>query len=453
MATGNITKSAVDRLAGGWLWDSRVIGFGARRQVDGVYYYIRYRHGGRQRMISLGRHGSPWTPDTARNEARRLLGEVAGGIDPGAKARTDQPFGEAVERYLTARSRDLKPRSFVETQHHLRSHAKSLHRLGLGEIDRRTIAGLLGRIETGSGPIARNRVRSSLSAFFKWAITEGLLEANPVTGTATANEGGSRSRVLTDAELRLVWRSLGDDRYGDVVRLLILTGQRREEIGGLRWDEILAPQAHDPSSSDHGAIVFSPERTKNSQEHRLPLSRQARAIIDRQPRRNSSSFIFGSGLRGFVNWSNSKDALDSRIADEVGSGTMPPWRLHDLRRTMATRLGDLGVLPHVVEALLNHISGHKAGVAGIYNRATYTAEMREALQRWADYIEDLVGAEGAFHRLSGALGAEGAFEPKRVETDRDSRRQSQAGDSPSQPGAAPRPKTLRLVRVAPSEAG
>jgi integrase len=389
MATGNITKSAVDRLARGWLWDSRVIGFGARRQTDGVYYYIRYRHGGRQRMISLGRHGSPWTPDTARNEARRLLGEVAGGIDPGAKARTDQPLGVEIERYLAARQPSLKPRSFIETQHHLRQHAKPLHRVGLAEIDRRTIAELLGRIETGSGPIARNRVRSSLSAFFKWTITEGLLEANPVTGTATANEGGSRSRVLTDAELRLVWRCLGQDQYSDVVRLLILTGQRREEIGGLRWSEIDCGAQLPISGADYGSIRLPPERVKNSQEHRLPLSRRARVIIDRQPRRNSSPFIFGSGDRGFVNWSNSKDALDSRIADEVGSGTMPSWRLHDLRRTMATRLGDLGILPHVVEAILNHVGGFRSGVAGVYNLARYEGDMREALTRWADYVEGL----------------------------------------------------------------
>src|SRR5437867_4134312 len=103
MATGNITKTAVDRLAKGgtgWLWDSGVIGFGARRQTDGIYYYIRYRMKGDQRMKSIGRHGSPWTPDLARNEARRLLGEVAGGVDPGRKARPDQPLGAEIERYL-----------------------------------------------------------------------------------------------------------------------------------------------------------------------------------------------------------------------------------------------------------------------------------------------------------------------------------------------------------------
>jgi integrase len=354
-------------------------------------------------------------------------------------------MGEAIERYLAVRRSSLKPRSFVETAHHLRSHAKPLHRLGLADIDRRAIAGLLGRIETNSGPIARNRVRSSLSAFFKWAITEGLLEANPVTGTASANEGGSRSRVLTDAELRLVWRSLGDDRYGDVVRLLILTGQRREEIGWLQWSEIVeGPLPPISGGADYGAILLPPARTKNSQEHRLPLARLARAIIDRQPRRNSSPFIFGSGDRGFVNWSNSKDALDSRIADEVGSGTMPPWHLHDLRRTMATRLGDLGILPHVVEAILNHVGGFRSGVAGVYNLARYENEMRSALCAWADYVEGLVGPAP---KLAGE--APPLTHPSASEVVGPLPLSGQTSDA----GRSPRPKTLRLVRVAPPEAG
>ncbi|MGB6394276.1 MAG: site-specific integrase [Bradyrhizobium sp.] len=380
MATGNITKTAVDRLGGGWLWDAghraAVNGFGVRRQTDGAFYYIRYRLAGRQRMKSIGRHGSPWTADTARTKAKELLGIVARGDDPARQRREDETFGSAVARYLALRAPPaLKPKSFAEVSRHLSVDAKPLHALSLGEIDRRAIAERLAKIEAGSGRVTRNRARSSLSAFFAWAIAEGLTEANPVTGTLEADEGGSRDRVLSQDELRTLWRNLPADRYGDIIRLLILTGQRREEIGGLRWDEIAS------EASGSSSLCFPPPRTKNGREHTLPLSPQAAAILARQSRRGE--FVFGSA-RGFTVWSYSKAGLDARL-DGVA-----PWRLHDLRRSVATLLGDkLGVLPHVVEAILNHVSGHKAGVAGVYNLAKYSDEVRDALTRWADYIDAL----------------------------------------------------------------
>ena len=148
-------------------------------------------------MHSIGRFGSPWTVETARNEARRLLGIVATGFDPCAKLLAGEGFATAVERYLERKRSALKPRSFDDTQRYLRDHASPLHPLRLDEIGRRKIAALLGEIETSSGPVARNRARSALSAFFSWCISEGLLDANPVTGTAKADENGSRERVLS----------------------------------------------------------------------------------------------------------------------------------------------------------------------------------------------------------------------------------------------------------------
>jgi integrase len=382
-----ITKQAVERLQPGELaWDTTVQGFGARRQKGDASYLLRYRFHGRQRFYYIGRHGSPWTPDTARAEALRLLGQVASGIDPLAErhAKRDRPapasFGAELQRYLAAKQAKLKPRSFEEVERHLRQHAKPLAKLPLAEIDRRAIAARLGEIESASGAVARNRVRSSLSAFFAWAVTEGLMEINPVTGTAKADEGSSRDRVLSDDELAEVWRCLGDDQFGDIVRLLILTGQRREEIGGLGWSEIVAD-----------AIVLQPDRTKNRRQHVVPLAPMLKAIIDRQPRRKGRDLIFGYREGPFSGWSDCKAALDARLVAGRGrkAKPMPEWRLHDLRRTVATGMAELGVLPHIIEAVLNHVSGHRAGVAGIYNRATYTAECREALKRWADYVTGL----------------------------------------------------------------
>ena len=319
---------------------------------------------------SIGRHGSPWTPDTARTKAKEGLGVVATGRHPFAEEAKLQTgtVGAEIDRYLAKRQLALKPRSFEEVERHLRQHAKPLHRQRLAEIDRRAIATLLGGIETTSGPVARNRVRSSLSAFFAWTIREGLLETNPVAGTGKADEGGSRERVLTDKELGAIWRSLGEDQFSDIVRLLILTGQRREEIGGLRWSEVHKDR-----------IVLPPSRTKNRRQHEVPLSPQARAILDRQIRRNSRELVFGLGEGGFSGWSDAKAALDQRLP-------IPDWHLHDLRRTCATGLAEIGVLPHIIEAILNHVSGHRAGVAGIYNRARYEGEMRDALDRWARHV-------------------------------------------------------------------
>jgi integrase len=392
MATGKITKTTVERLAGGeWIWDASIKGFGARRQRDGVFYYLRYRQGGVQRMKSIGRHGSPWTPDTARRQATAALGKVAAGVDPfaeQAQARVAETFGAEVSRYLERKRPAMKPRSFEEVERHLTNHAGPLSKLRLTEIDRRSIAVRLAEIEEERGPVARNRVRSTLSAFFGWAVTEGVVENNPVVGTGKADEGGSRERVLAEAELAEVWAALGDDQYDDIVRLLILTGQRREEVGALRWSEV---------DLVRGLIVLGPERTKNRRLHELPLCNATRAILDRQPRRKGRDLVFGYGPGPFSGWSDCKTALDERLLEARRRANrkakpMPDWRLHDLRRTAATIMADkLGVLPHIIEAVLNHVSGHRAGVAGVYNRARYAAEMRDALDRWAVHVTAIVG--------------------------------------------------------------
>jgi len=381
MAVAKITMRTVAGLApGSYVSDTVVQGFGVRRQKDGVCYYLRYRRNGVQRMKSIGRHGSPWTCETARNEAKRLLGVAGTGSDPFTKPLATESFGKEVVRYLQRKRAKMKPRSFEEVERHLTNHAAPLHRLRLTDIDRRTVASLLGEIETTSGPIARNRVRASLSAFFVWGVTEGLLDANPVQGTAKLDEGGSRERVLAQAELIAIWRALPKDQFGDIVRLLLLTGQRREEIGGLRWSEI---------EFDRGLIVFPPARTKDRREHSLPLSRQAAAILRAQPHRKDRDLIFGYGKGGFSGWSDCKANLDEALQPQRKRKAMPEWRLHDLRRTCATGMAGLGVQPHIIEAVLNRVSGHKAGVAGVYNRARYAGDMRDALQRWADYLAQI----------------------------------------------------------------
>ena len=191
MATGKITIASIRDLQG-WLWDTAVTGFGARRHTNGLFYYVRYRHDGTQIVKSIGRHGA-LTPDIARAKAKQLLGLVAGGNDPFAQALAGEGFAASIDRYLDRKRSSLKPTSFREAERYLRNHSAPLHRLRLDQIDRRKVAPLLGEIESSSGPIARNRLRSSLSAFYVWAIREGVVEINPVQGTGKADEGGSES--------------------------------------------------------------------------------------------------------------------------------------------------------------------------------------------------------------------------------------------------------------------
>jgi integrase len=373
----SITVRAVAALEpGSAVWDNAVRGFGVRRQRGDPVYVLKYRIGGRQRFLTIGRHGSPWTPDTARREARRLLGLVAAGTDPSERAATAQTLRDAVGDYLSYAAAKLKPRSLAEVRRHLQGPSWSpLAGRPLGEIDRAAVAARLRRIKDDRGPVASTHARFALSALFKWAIGAGLASANPVTGT-NREAVRSRERVLADAELAAIWRACGDDDYGRIVRLLILTGQRRDEVGGMRWAE-LGPQGW----------TIPAARTKNSREHLVPLPAAALALLPPERR----EFVFGDGPRrrgdphrGFSGWSKGKAALDARsgVAD---------WRLHDLRRTGATLMADrLGVLPHIIEAALNHVSGHRAGVAGVYNRAAYTAEVRRALEAWAGLVARIV---------------------------------------------------------------
>jgi integrase len=371
MAVGKITLSSINKLQG-YLWDSAVQGFGARRQTNGVFFYVRYRVNGSQIVRSLGRLGA-LTPEAARAKARQLLGQVSGGVDPFAQANSET-FGATVERYLERKRRELKPTSFAGVELYLRNHSSPLHRLRLDQIDRRKVATLLGEIETNSGAVSRNRARSALSAFFAWTIQEGLIDGvNPVAGTGKVSEGGSRERVLSQDEIRRLWHSLGDDTFSNIVRLLLLTGMRRNEVGKLSWPEIDFAKKQ---------IVLPPSRVKNGREFTLPLSAQALAILSGLPRRNSTEFVFGE--RGFNDGGSAKARLDRCVG-------IAEWHLHDLRRTAATMMAELGVLPHVIEQAINHVSGHKAGVAGVYNRSKMTDAVREGLQKWADHLDQITG--------------------------------------------------------------
>jgi integrase len=355
------------------LWDDDIAGFGLRVRKGGSRSWIyRYRLGQKQRVVTFGSMPA-MTVQLAREQAVKLHAQVKLGLDPAAgkiesQARATEIFEYATKIFLARQKERLKPRSFLEAERHLLVHCRQLHPLALAKIERRDIAVRLNEIAAASGPAAANRTRASLGALFSWAMREGLVQHSPVVNTNKAVETGARSRVLASSELRAIWKALPDDDFGDIVKLLALTGQRRDEIGSLRCSEV---------DLDAAVITLPPERTKNRRPHEIPLSPPAVAILQRRPR--DREYVFGRRGTGYQGWSGSKQLLDQRLS-------IPDWRLHDLRRTTSTVMHDeLGIAPHIVEAVLNHV-GHRGGVAGIYNRALYAKEKTNALARWADYV-------------------------------------------------------------------
>jgi integrase len=318
----------------------------------------------------------------ARAWASRILAQYALGVDVAAEEKRTTAadkitFAYLAEQYLTAKEGTIRPASMVETRRYLTagSYFKVLHGRPIDSILRKDIAACLLEIAKKHGQVAAARARSALSAMFTWAMQNGLSESNPTIGTARPKAPPSRSRVLSDSELVAVWnaaRGDGDD-FGKIIRLLILTGQRRSEVGGMRWSEITNDKWTIPS-----------ERSKNHREHTVPLGELAREIIASVPVVLDRDCLFGARGDGFTSWAGAKRELDARLGD-----TVRPWTLHDIRRTVATRMADIGVEPFHVEALLNHV-GHKAGVAGVYNRSKYTNAIQKAVAAWDRYLRHLI---------------------------------------------------------------
>ncbi len=203
---------------------------------------------------------------------------------------------------------------------------------------------------------------------FRWAIGEGLCDGNPVAGTNKQEENGPRERSLSDAEAAKIWLAAPDNDYGRIVRLVLLTGCRRAELGDLKWSE---------TDTEARTLRLPPERTKNGQQHLVPLSDAALAILDTIPRRANREHVFGFGRGGYSGWSKSKAELDKLVT------LREPWTLHDLRRTVRTGLGKLGVQPHIAEAVLNHLPPK---LIRTYDRNTYAAEKKAALDLWASHL-------------------------------------------------------------------
>jgi integrase len=355
-------------------WSSDRPGFGYRLRAGGSSRYIVQYPGSR---MTLGA-GTSLTLAQADRLAKIALGKVAEGQDPQAQKRAaravaDVTFKAVATRYLEARASELRPSSLYSTRLYLMKYFKPLHSTRIDKVELPTVAARLSIIAREHGQVTASRARAAASSMFGWAIGEGLLTSNPVTGTNSYASTASE-RVLSDKELTDIWLALGDDDYGTIVKLLILTGQRRGEIGGLHRSEI-----------DGRTITLPEARTKNARTHVFHLTDVAYGLVEERLGEDKPELLFGSGARGYSTWSEAKVALDKRLPE----GT-PEWNIHDVRRTVATGLAKLKVKPHEIEALLNHSSGFRSGVAGTYNRFAYEDEKREALELWSSYVMTLV---------------------------------------------------------------
>lgn len=399
MATGKITKRTLDALQSGavtgFLWDDELKGFGLKITAGGsASYVIQYRMGGREaktRRYTIGGHGSPWTPFTAREEATRLLRLVAQGIDPveSDKQRRREAIDLAFSNYADRFAADCKGKGWSTlVTRSLQLHVKPVLRdKALPTITRIDVVAVFDRMPLEQAANRRN-VFAVLRRLFRWAVSRGDIDRSPMEGMETPKAVKPRERWLSDNELARVWIQAAECHrcFGPIVRLLIATGQRREEIGGLHWQEL------DRSECE---MRLSGDRTKNGEPNTIPLNDLAVAELDKvagSEKWPSRGRVFPTATgAAFTAYHKGKMKLDKLLSND-GRNPVPPWRLHDLRRTLATGFQRLGVRFEVTEAVLNHVGGSRSGVAGIYQRHDWKPEKHEALATWNNHLSSAIEA-------------------------------------------------------------
>jgi integrase len=372
------------------VFDDEQRGLGVRvTKGGGKTYLAQYTVAGSKCRIPLGSCRAI-SLAAAREAVQAILGDVAKGRDPAAErkraAREAKEKAEAealtlgvlIDRWETGHLAGKRPRYAAEAPRALRFAFKKHLAAPATDLTPKAVKATLNAI-VDDGKKATARLTGAYGrACYGWAIGKDLLVENPFAGLKLAAVA-SRERVLSDEELVAVWGGTkGPGPFNAIVRMLILTGQRREEVAGMTWREI-AP--------DLSAWTIPASRTKNGVAHIVPLSPQAQTIIRSTHRTTMADgepeFVFRGRAGGFNGFSKAKTALDE------DSGVVD-WRLHDLRRTMATGLQKLGVRLEVTEAVLNHVSGSRAGIVGVYQRHEWADEKRAALNAWGEHIAAIV---------------------------------------------------------------
>jgi integrase len=419
MASIRISKASVDvamPLASGdvILWDDRIAGFGLKVTPAGLKVYIyRYRVAKpgqasqtAPRKYTIGRHGD-LTPEQARKRAQELAAMVAQGIDPRqqdlaamaaleasvalleeqARVKRDLAFSRIAELWLEHYQNDMERRASSVAMATLVVNRYLMPALGdmpMPQIGRSQLQPVIDSIPSHKRGI-RRAVFAYSSVLWGWAIRRGHIDVNPILAMEKPPAPAARERVLTDNELTQVCRASETLQpiWAAFFKLLVLTGQRRSEVAGIMWEELDRATA---------TWTIPASRAKNAKAHLVPLAPAAVWLLDAQaggaawPQRGY--VLTTTGRTPVSGISKAKAALDAAISNE--GRPLDPWRLHDIRRTLATGLQRLGVRFEVTEAVLNHVSGSKGGVAGVYQRHDWADEKRSALEAWAGHVERLI---------------------------------------------------------------
>jgi integrase len=359
------------------VWSADIPGFGIRLRGDAKTFIDQTRVHGRPVKNTIG-DVAKITLEAATRIAKQHFAQARLGVHPGAdRIKAKAAAAEAMltlshvaAQYLKAKEGVLGDSTHAATTRHFEVYWKPLSGLPLSQIDRRMVAARLRELIDHHGRFAASRARTNLSSLYRWAMGEGLVDHNPCIGTNDPKVGTvPRQCVLEDAALKAIWNAAGGDDFGKIVKLLILTGCRRDEIGALRWDEI---------NFETNMLIIHGGRIKNRNALRLPLPEPALAILRSLPH-GDGPCVFGDPRHGFTGWSMAKRKLDARLADV----SLPNWRLHDLRRSMRTGLGRLGISPHIAELAINHV---KKGVLADYDHYSYEGEIAGALAKWAEHM-------------------------------------------------------------------
>ena len=360
-------------------WDTGCPGFGVKVTPKGrTVFVVLYRTAGagsRLRKYTIGPYGRV-TLNQARVTAQKVFAARLDGRDPAAEKKDSRRrmVADRVDDLLEAfiAQHISQNRSAREISRMLRREAgsawgsRSIH-----EISKRDVIDVVNAIEQRGAPVAANKALKAIKTFFRWCVGRAVLDRSPADGVPLPAKQLTRDRVLSDGELAqviLAARQIGGP-YGDIVEVLALTGQRREEVARCTWDEIDLKMR---------TWRLSSVRTKNAKPHEVHLSDPVIAVLTRA--KKAGKFVFSrSGDISFQDFSSAK-----REIDEISGVT--GWRLHDLRRTCVSGMARLGVAPHVADKILNHQTGTISGVAAVYQRHDFLAERREALESWGTHV-------------------------------------------------------------------
>ena len=405
-----LTKTAVEAAQPGerdsFVWDDRLPGFGLKVTPKGRRsYVVQYRPRGRSqaKRITLGVHGQPWTTEKAREAAEGLLLRVRNGEDPVETARAaraaadaaaevahEQRFEAVLDSFIRLYAKP-RNRRWEDTRRIITFDALPVWRdRPISTISRRDVIQLIDRVSERS-PSAARALYAQLRRLFSWCVERCLMEQSPCTGMRGPPPVESRDRWLDEDEVRLLWRALEDTGgpFEPLFKLLLLTGQRREEVTGMRWSEVNLTRAE---------WVIPKGRSKNNQEHAVDLAPTAVAILRGLPRTHQLVFTT-TGATPLSNHAKYRQRVLARMRVQRGAeaelrgeplAEIADWTVHDLRRTAATGMAKLGYPPHVIEAVLNHRSGVRSGLVAVYQHYNLRAERKNALLKWAEEIGNLV---------------------------------------------------------------